>query len=250
MKCRRVWHRANTVCRSTFINDFYDAGGPPNHRDRNLMIETVRVESGQTYGWLDARNAPADHLPRSDGGRRTGHGPRDSDARFPAGRFAGPRKPAEVDRLMKLYDVARGQGDTSTRGFDWPSRRCLCRRSFCFAWSLIRRRRRERRLRAGGVAAGDAPVRALGDYEMASRLSYFLWSSMPDDELLAAAAAGHLHEPADVASQARRMLADPKSRAFVENFSGQWLQLRRLAQLTPDKQLFPDFDAELAERDA
>ena len=87
---------------------------------------------------------------------------------------------------------------------------------------------------------------ALGDYDVASRLSYFLWNSMPDDELLAAAAAGQLHDPAGVADQARRMLADPKLRSFVESFAGQWLELRRLAELTPSRKVFPDYNRDLA----
>ncbi len=69
---------------------------------------------------------------------------------------------------------------------------------------------------------------------------------MPDDELLAAAAAGRLHDPAEVAGQARRMLADPKSRSFVESFAGQWLELRRLAELTPSREMFPHYNRDLA----
>ncbi len=88
-------------------------------------------------------------------------------------------------------------------------------------------------------------VRALDDYELASRLSYFLWSSMPDQPLFEAAAQGQLQTPEQLASQARRMLADPKSQALVNNFAGQWLQLRDLENLSPDPQLFASFDNQL-----
>jgi hypothetical protein len=82
--------------------------------------------------------------------------------------------------------------------------------------------------------------RPLTEFELASRLSYFLWSSMPDEELFREAREGTLR--ANLRRQVSRMLADPKSDAFVENFSGQWLQLRRLAGVAPDKDLFPGFD--------
>lgn len=88
-------------------------------------------------------------------------------------------------------------------------------------------------------------IRNLDDYELASRLSYFLWSSMPDQQLFDLAADGKLHEPETLRAQAVRMLDDPRSRALIDNFVGQWLQLRDLAQLHPDPELFPDFDDEL-----
>ncbi len=77
---------------------------------------------------------------------------------------------------------------------------------------------------------------------LASRLSYFLWSSMPDEELLRAAAQRTLRNPDVLAAQVKRMLLDPKSRALVENFAGQWLELRRLESVTPDREKFPVFD--------
>lgn len=86
------------------------------------------------------------------------------------------------------------------------------------------------------------PAGPLDDHAIASRLSYFLWSTMPDDELLAAADAGNLHEPATLRAQVERMLGDPKARAFTENFCGQWLSLRDIKATTPDKQLYPEFD--------
>ena len=85
----------------------------------------------------------------------------------------------------------------------------------------------------------------VGDYELASRLSYFLWSTMPDDELFDAAASGRLRNSHDLASQVRRMLDDDRSSALVENFGGQWLQLRNLAHADPDGDLFPYYSDEL-----
>ncbi len=85
----------------------------------------------------------------------------------------------------------------------------------------------------------------VGDFELASRLSYFLWSSLPDEALTRAAATGTLR--ANLRQQASRMLASPRASAFVENFAGQWLQLRNLSVVKPDAKLFPMFNGELAD---
>jgi mono/diheme cytochrome c family protein len=85
----------------------------------------------------------------------------------------------------------------------------------------------------------------ISDLELASRLSFFLWSSIPDEPLLDAAVAGKLHEPRVLERHVRRMLADPRSSALVNNFAEQWLHLRNLESITPDMRLFPDFDDNL-----
>jgi hypothetical protein len=85
----------------------------------------------------------------------------------------------------------------------------------------------------------------VSDLELASRLSFFLWSSIPDDELLSVAEQGRLRQPEMLEQQVRRMLDDPRSQALVTNFAGQWLYMRSLSQLSPDPTLFPDFDGEL-----
>ena len=89
--------------------------------------------------------------------------------------------------------------------------------------------------------AGSATA-ALDDFALASRLSYFLWSSMPDDELLALAQQGQLHQPQTLREQVERLLKDPKSAAFTENFVGQWLSLRNIDATMPDRMLYPEFD--------
>ena len=95
--------------------------------------------------------------------------------------------------------------------------------------------------------AGVAPHTAyrISDLELASRLSFFLWSSIPDDELLDVAARGELAKPAELEQQVRRMLADPRALNLVSNFASQWLHLRNLESVTPDKRIFPDFDDNL-----
>ncbi len=88
-------------------------------------------------------------------------------------------------------------------------------------------------------------VYRVSDLALASRLSFFLWSGIPDDELLAAAERGELHDPGVLEKQTRRMLADPRAGNLVRNFGEQWLHLRNLESITPDLRLFPDFDDNL-----
>ncbi len=98
------------------------------------------------------------------------------------------------------------------------------------------------RIEARPPARTSKAASSLTQHELASRLSYFLWSSMPDDDLLTAADRGKLSRPAALAAQVRRMLLDPKADALVNNFGGQWLQTRALESVKPDRKKFPDFD--------
>jgi hypothetical protein len=98
----------------------------------------------------------------------------------------------------------------------------------------------------GTNVAADTAYR-ISDLELASRLSFFLWSSIPDDELLDVAERGRLGDPAVLEEQARRMLADSRSDALVSNFAGQWLYLRNMRTVVPDPDVFPDFDENLRE---
>jgi hypothetical protein len=138
----------------------------------------------------------------------------------------------ELDEVMSFYDRGRRRGPFEA-GIEFAVRFVLASPSFVF--------RPEHE--PSGAVAGE-PYR-ISDYELASRLSFFLWSSIPDDTLLSVAASGRLHEPATLAAEVRRMLADRRSAAFVDNFAGQWLQLRNLKSIVPDSDLFPDFDDNL-----
>jgi hypothetical protein len=133
---------------------------------------------------------------------------------------------------LKFYEEARSS-DGFDAGIEMALRAMLVNPRFLF--------------RIEKDPAGVAPQTAyhLSDIELASRLSFFLWSSIPDDELLDAAIRGKLRQPAVLERQARRMLADPRSESLVSNFAGQWLYLRNLESMTPDARLFPDFDDNL-----
>ena len=135
----------------------------------------------------------------------------------------------EMDTLLEFYREGRKAG-TFESGIQRAVARVLVDPQFLFRFE------RE----PANVAAGT-PFR-LGDYELASRLSFFLWSSVPDDELLAEARRGTLRNPATLEKQVRRMLADPRSDALVSNFAGQWLLLRELRTIRPDN---PEWDGNL-----
>jgi hypothetical protein len=146
--------------------------------------------------------------------------------------FRRPVTEADVDPLFAFYQRGRGTGDFDA-GIQNAIEALLVSPDF-----LFRAERDPRNTRAGTIYR-------LGDFDLASRLSFFLWSSIPDDELLALAEKGKLQDNAVLEQQTRRMIADPRSDAFVRNFGGQWLHLRNLETVTPDPDQFPNFDESL-----
>jgi mono/diheme cytochrome c family protein len=147
--------------------------------------------------------------------------------------FRRPATPDEIERLVKITKVVEQQGDGFERGIQLAIQGVLASPHFLF------------RVESDSNAKDDAGAYPISDYELATRLSYFLWSSMPDGELFDLARRGELRNPEELNRQVRRMLADPKSHALVENFAGQWLQLRDIAKINPDVELFPAFDFQL-----
>jgi hypothetical protein len=146
--------------------------------------------------------------------------------------YRRPVTRADVERLLPFYTEARADGGFDA-GIEAALTRLLVSPSFLF--------RIERD--PGGAQPGS--VYRVSDVELASRLSFFLWSSIPDDELLEVAAAGKLREAGGLERQVRRMLADRRSESLVKNFAAQWLFLRNVPTLSPDLDLFPDFDESL-----
>ena len=152
--------------------------------------------------------------------------------------YRRPLSESDVDALLAFYRQGYAAGRaTAAGGFEAGIQRAL-RRLLAHPEFLLRIERDP-----AGAARG-APYR-VSDVELASRLSFFLWSSIPDDELLDAASRGTLSEPDQLERQVRRMLADPRSSALVDNFAAQWLYLRNLPEVNPDAWLFPDFDDNL-----
>jgi hypothetical protein len=134
--------------------------------------------------------------------------------------------PEEVDQLAGIFSSAQTRSGSSDVAMSVAINAILVSPDFLFR-----------------IEGDNDPKRgSRDDYELASRLSYFLWSSMPDEELLVAAGQGSLRKPETLTAQVRRMLADEKSRALSENFAEQWLELRRVKTAQPDRERFPDFD--------
>ena len=132
--------------------------------------------------------------------------------------------------------MARAEGQTVEQGIQLAIQAMLVSPHFLF------------RIERDPAPTDPAQVHKISDLELASRLSYFLWSSMPDDELLALAEAGKLRAPGVLDAQVKRMLADKRSAALADNFAGQWLETRNLDSVKPDPQKFPEWGPEL--RDA
>jgi hypothetical protein len=137
---------------------------------------------------------------------------------------------ADVDAPMAIYREERTAGGDFNAGIRVALARILTSPSFLF------------RSESDPAALAIGAPHPVSDLELASRLSFFLWSRIPDDELLNLAIAGRLRAPGVLESQTRRMIADPRADALMNAFTGQWLQLRNLDKVTPDVLLFPDFD--------
>jgi mono/diheme cytochrome c family protein len=146
--------------------------------------------------------------------------------------YRQPVKDAELQPILDFYKSARRDG-TFERGIESALQLILASPKFVF------------RVEQDPPNVSPGGIYRISDVELASRLSFFLWSSIPDEELLAAASQGRLSDRAELDRQVRRMLADPRSSALVANFAGQWLQVRNLKTLLPNSDEFPDFDDNL-----
>ncbi|HEX5431784.1 MAG TPA: DUF1592 domain-containing protein, partial [Bryobacteraceae bacterium] len=146
--------------------------------------------------------------------------------------YRRPLKESDLETLLSFYQAGRNRGTFDT-GIENVLRLILTSPNFIF--------------RAEPAPTNTAPGTnyKIGDLALASRLSFFLWSSIPDDELLKVAAQGRLSQPAVLEKEVRRMLADPRSESLVNNFADQWLYLRNLNSQTRDPNLFPNFDENL-----
>lgn len=152
-------------------------------------------------------------------------------AAFARKAYRRPVRTDEVARLVKLFDVADRSGDKFEDALKLPLKAVLCSPHFLF--------------RVEDDPKPPAATRTLNDHELATRLSYFLWSSMPDGELSAVADKGELRQPKVLEAQVKRMLADWKAQSLTSDFAGQWLMLRSVWGASPDPKQFPTFDDKL-----
>jgi hypothetical protein len=217
-----------------FPNDYYLPTPEDPKGDRNLIVEWVEI-----VGPLDRIDPPPSHraiFAADPGGPDPAARLRAMLPPFLLRAWRRPATEAEVARLEELAARGMAEGAKFERAVQLVVQAALTSPNFLF---------RAEPAPAGAKPGGD---RDLTGFELASRLSYFLWSSMPDRASFELAAKDGLREPAALRREVRRMLADPRSSALAENFAGQWLELRNLADAAPDPGRFPDFDEDL--RDA
>ncbi len=215
-----------------FINDYYNPQATdPRQRDRNLIVQNFEVSGpiGSEQPLPDSHTrlitvypGTVDHL--SAARRVIGD--------FARRAFRRPVASAELDKLVALYSLVREKGDPYERGIQVAVTAVLASPSFLF------------RSESDTRPAGDG-VELLGEYAIASRLSYFLWSSMPDDELFGLAAQGRLSDVRVLEQQVDRMLKSPKARSLADDFAAQWLNLRLLETLSPDPKVFEGWSEQL-----
>ncbi|MEK6246842.1 MAG: DUF1592 domain-containing protein, partial [Planctomycetales bacterium] len=230
-----------------FINDYWNPDAEEkSERDRNLVITAVEVVGpfeaqleitdahrkiffvapGSTSTTADASKIdPATAKPIKQ------QAARQILDRFASRAFRRPVSDQELDRLIRLFD-STDEDDSFQNAVKMALAAVLISPHFLF------------RVEQDHTPTESGGVYRISDYELASRLSYFLWSSMPDDKLLRLAKQNRLHEPDILDAQVERMLKSPKARALVDNFAAQWLQLRRLDAIEPDTEQFP-FDEKL-----
>ncbi|QDU45954.1 hypothetical protein Mal52_44510 [Symmachiella dynata] len=219
-----------------FLNDYYKPKheDPKLRGDRNLYICNVAIQ-----GPIETtpQELPETHkrlvfcdLSEGEDPLKCAHAILDQ---FISRAFRRPATEDEIKNFMRLGYKIIEDGGTSEQALRVVFKAILISPQFLF------------RIEFNEASEKDEQDRALNDYELASRLSYWLWSSMPDDELFELAGKGELSKPLVLEAQIRRMLADPKSSALVENFAGQWLQLRSLTEAAPNKDIFSEFDDEL-----
>ena len=191
---------------------------------------TVFVEGLDLTGPLDSRPATQKRLLACATTGSQEDQTREVLGRFLRRAFRRRLEPGELDRHVALVDKAMKAGSDWHAGVQFAMQAALCSPKFLFH-----------------VESDDRPdaegVQSLDEFQLASRLSFFLWSTMPDDELLDLADRGQLSENLD--TQVRRMLADPRAAALVTSFAMQWLQLKRIEFISPDGELFPTFNNDL-----
>jgi hypothetical protein len=224
----------STTIAGAFINDFYvPAKDGKGGQDRNLAIHNISL-IGPTDDNIRRTDFQKALIPVNPANGTEEAAARKALDTFATRAYRRPVTPAELDRLMTIFNLSMKTGEGFDKAMQLPIQAILCNPNFLFRVELD-----------GAPSAGANTSRTLNPYEIASRLSYFLWTSMPDSILMNLAKSGELSKPEVVNAQVARMLADPKAEALVDNFAVQWLQLKRLPLVEPDKKMFPTFSEAL-----
>lgn len=207
-----------------FLNDYYKPGPPPE--DRNLYVQWLEIET-PSISWEDTSSTNRQIIFVKPQPGKHPEAARQIMARFASRAFRRPVRPAELDRLVQIVSLVEKDGEPFERGIQLGVQAVLSSPNFIFRVET------------------EQADRKLDSYEIASRLSYFLWSSMPDERLFTLASKNKLQSPAVLATEAKRMLKDKRVSALGENFAGQWLNLRKLSLIQPDPKLYPGFNEKL-----
>ena len=218
-----------------FVNDFYAAETPKSPKqDRNLYVETLQIDGPHNPA---PSELPATHkklIVRTPASKEAWDAAaRENLAKFALRAYRRPVTKAEIDRMIGLFNIAKAKGEPFENCLKLAYKGVLVSPNFLF------------RVEPDPAPGAPDNSRKLTDFELATRLSYFLWASMPDDELLALAGKKELSATGVMKTQVTRMLKDPKASALTKNFAGQWLQLRNLETFAPDKSTFPAFNEKL-----
>ncbi len=213
----------------SFINDYYVAAqGKQPAQDRNAYVYGMEligpIEDGSVRTNFQQKLIPT--IPPKEAWN--------TDARkslewFASRAYRRPVTAEELDRLMVVFNMGTKSGESYERSMQLACQAVLCNPNFLFHVELD----------------ASNTSRALSPFELASRMSYFMWSSTPDETLFALAKSGELTKPEVLKEQVSRMLADPRSQSMVDNFGMQWLQLRKLYNFQPDKTKFPTYNDNL-----
>jgi len=216
-----------------FLNDFYDAEAPdPAKRDRNLSVISLEVEGPfKVDPPVLNETARRIFMPGEKAGE-TGAGARLILQQFANRCFRRAVIPAELDRLVKIYNLARDSKESHTGALRLAMKAVMVSPYFIY------------RTEWQPEANNRNKVVEIDEFALATRLSYWLWSTTPDDELLSLAFRKQLR--AEWTPQVLRLLKDPRGKALAENFGGQWLELRTLGVAAPDKERYPQYTPELA----
>jgi len=218
-----------------FLNDFYNPKAEkPGDRDRNLIVKQLEVSGPVDY---EPPDLPATHrqifIAKPDDDTTRHEAAAKILRRLTSRAFRRPATDAEVKRLLRLTDLAEEKGDSFYVGVQLALQAILVSPHFLFKVELP------------PESPGNDGTYALDDYQLATSISYFLWRSMPDDELYGHAWNGTLRKGDTLVRQVARMVNHPRSRTLVDNFAEQWFQLRNLETKQPDARQFPNYNEQL-----
>jgi hypothetical protein len=215
---------------AAFLNSYVAPDSTDENPKRRLLFVRSIIADGP-YNPPPAASTSENKLLTHAKGLEPREAAREIITRFATRAFRRPVKLDEVEHILRIYDIAEKEGEKYEERLRLALCRVLVSPHFLF------------RVEVDPPNAKTGEPYQVSDLELANRLSYFLWSTMPDDELFNLALKGQLRE--NLPAQIQRMLKDPKSSALVQYFAGQWLTLGKLAQVSPDAKLFPQFDEDL-----